>query len=367
MASTSIKSLKQEIEQIAASYEAGFAGQSRATRDLDALAGLIRRTREVVTQLEKLPAADERNSLLEDARNRLGVYENEQGAIKDAKAAGPEFAEFSRLAGFANFVFARYFRHFAGKDRASRDLGMLKEMIDELAAIRQRMSVILVVKPNDSFRRDGEVVTNSVTMYEQELREVTKAQTDGSVEEQASKLANLANAQFELYRIHFVGQPRLTRRPAMLQRIIDNLRRVRSGMQGLRATGETAKTNRDNIGIVDSNLRLYETELGEIRKARQATQLRDIMGHLGGAANVVFEEYRSKYAGQDRRKVSLDALSVMCDKLGEIARQMADLGRTEHNDANEDNLGIVMEQLADYDQEYRAILKAQQPANPAQG
>lgn len=364
MASMSMEALEQELDLIVASYNAGFAGQPRAPRDLAELAGLIRRLRDVLLEIDRLPAAapdSARSRLIADTRSRLATYESEYQAIQEAKAAGTEFGEFSQLAAFANFVFARYRRHFAGQDRGSRDRGLLTEMVEELEAIRQRMSVILVVQPSQAFERDAEVVTNMTAMYKQELREIAKAQAAGTAEEQSSKLAQLANAQFERYRRHFVGQARVTRRPAMLQWIIENLRRIRVAMRDLRASVATAQANRENISIVDSNLRLHEAELAEIRKARQATAMRDILDLLGGAANAVFEEYRSTFAGQDRRTVDLDALSALCDKLGEIARQMADLGRTEHNARNQRNLEIVIEQLGDYEQEFRAIAKVQMP------
>jgi hypothetical protein len=64
--------------------------------------------------------------------------------------------------------------------------------------------------------------------------------------------------------------------------------------------------------------------------------------------------------------VDLSVLSLLCDKLGEIARQMADLNRTEPTEMNERNLSIVMEQLAAFEQEYRESHHVQFPAqNPA--
>lgn len=366
MASTKTETLQQEFDRIGAAYEADFAGQSRATRDLKRMGELLSQLRTLIKEAEALPAGAAGSSLLAEAQARLATYENEQQAIKDAKAAGPEYPEFAQLAASANFVFARYFRHFAGKDRGSRDLGLLTEMVEELGAIRQRMSVILVVKPQAAFQRDADLVTRMTEMYKGELREIPKAIAAGTAEEQASKLAGLANAQFDLYRSHFVNHARTTRRPALLQRMIDNLKRTLKAMRELKITGEMAANNKSNISIVEANIRSNEAELAEIRKARQAISLRDIQGQLGGAANEVFEEYRKKFDGKDRRTVDLSVLSLLCDKLGEIARQMADLNRTEPTEMNERNLGIVMEQLAAFEQEYRESHQVQFPAqNPA--
>ena len=172
MASTKTETLQQEFDRIGAAYEADFAGQSRATRDLKLMGELLLQLRALIKEAEALPAGAAGSQLLEEARARLATYENEQQAIKDAKAAGPEYPEFAQLAASANFVFARYFRHFAGKDRGSRDLGLLTEMVEELGAIRQRMSVILVVKPQPAFQRDADLVTRMTEMYKGELREM---------------------------------------------------------------------------------------------------------------------------------------------------------------------------------------------------
>jgi hypothetical protein len=90
--------------------------------------------------------------------------------------------------------------------------------------------------------------------------------------------------------------------------------------------------------------------------------MKDILGMLGGAANEIFDEYRKRFGGQDRRQVDLVAFSALCDKLGEIARQMYDIGRTEESEMNDRNLEIVSETLRQYEEEWKAISKAQEPA-----
>src|SRR5262249_30281872 len=154
-------------------------------------------------------------------------------------------------------------------------------------------------------------------------------------EERASMLAELANAQIELYRQHFMGLSRITRRPALLQRIIENLRRIRAAMASLPLTGAAVENNRGNLSIVEQTLRHDESELVEIRKARQSAPMKDLLGMLGGAANEVFDDYRKRFGGQDRRRVDRAAFSVLCDKLGEIGRQMYEMGRTEESEMNE--------------------------------
>jgi predicted translin family RNA/ssDNA-binding protein len=362
VATTLFDRLREEMDLISGEYERDFAGQNRATRDPAQLDELVRRTGEVLKRIDEIPLAaqgPQLASLREVVSGSKGVYETERKAVVDAKNQGPEFPEFGRLATSANFVFARYARHFAGQNRGTRDVGVLSEMIEDLKQIKTRMQAVAGKKKNDTYARDLEVVTGNMAMYTSELLEIQKVQKDGTQEEQASMFASLANDQFNVYRSNFAGFSRVSRRPQLLQRAIDNLKRCQSGMKALAAAGFVNEHNPKNIEIVQQNLSLYETELVEIRKARQATSMVDLMGELGGAANELFEKYRESFAGKTRTMVDPDLLSGICDRLGEIYRQMSDLARAEKNDMNENNMNIVSDQLAMYEQEWEAVKTAQ--------
>ena len=79
------------------------------------------------------------------------------------------------------------------------------------------------------------------------------------------------------------------------------------------------------------------------------------MGMLGGAANELFEEYRSSFDGQDRKTRDLALLTRICDDLSDLRRQMLDLAKADENPMNEGNLQIVSSQLSQFEKEYEAI------------
>lgn len=362
MASPTIEALKQEVEEINSVYAVRFAGQSRVTRDLSEMEELVRRTGEVKKQLDGLPASakdEEVHALITRVDNDLAMYRGEREEIARAKAAGPDLEDFAKLGAQANAVFAKYRRHFAGKSRNTRDLGLLAEMIDDLTKIQQRMQPIAAKnKSAEGLQQDLELVSNNIKLYVTERGEITDARNGGSPEEQADVLAEVANAQFALYQDHFAGQSRLTRRPALLQRMVANLEAVKDRMEGLKKKGLGAESNSRNIEIVDQNLRMYRTELSEIKKARASVKLVDLMNNLGDAANKVMEEYREHFAGKARKGRDLDRLSKLCDQLGEISRQMADLGRAEVQEFNIRNQQIVNDNLVMLENEYEEIQKA---------
>ncbi|MGZ3421686.1 MAG: hypothetical protein ACXVEF_38085 [Polyangiales bacterium] len=362
MASPTIEALKKEIDDISNTYGARFAGHSRVTRDPAEIDELVRRTQTALKDLEALPAAAKQDpevqALLDTARENVRLYEQEKVAITDAKREGPEIEEFSRLGTQANFVFARYRRHFAGKSRATRDLGLLAEMVDDLVKIQQRMQPLVKKLGQAGMQQDLDLVTGNIDLYKRERGEINDARQVGTQEEQADMLAECANGQFKVYQDHFAGKSRATRRPQLLQRMIANLETIKDRMQGLVKAGLRAESNTKNIAIVEQNLAMYRTELAEIKKARASMKLSDLMGNLGGAANDTMTEYRENYAGKARKGRDLDRLSKLCDELGELIRQMADLGRAEVHDFNVRNLAITTDNLVMLETEHEEIAKA---------
>jgi uncharacterized HAD superfamily protein len=135
-------------------------------------------------------------------------------------------------------------------------------------------------------------------------------------------------------------------------------------MIALRQGGLTAEYNDKNIAVVEDRLGVYENELGEVRKLRQATSMTDIMGELGTAANKLFDEYRTAFADKARAQADVVKLGGLCDKLGEVRRQMVDMSFAEDNEMNARNLEIVGDQIAMFEAEYEAVARAHAQAEP---
>lgn len=365
MATTLFDRLRAEMDQISKIYDRDFAGQPRSSRDVAQMDELIRRTGEVLARIDEIPSAAQGPQLTElrsSVQGSLETYQTEKQAITNAKSQGPEFAEFGRYASLANFTFAKYGRHYAGHNRLTRDVGLLSEMREDLKVIKKRMQGVLSRKKNANYERDVSVVEQNIALYDKELGEIQKAQDGLSASDKAGLYAELANAQFALYRVHFAGKSRQTRRPQLLQRIVDNCKRIKKSMEALLASNEGGEHTEKNAGIVAQNLELYENELIEVRKARQASKMPELMGSLGGSANELFDAYRQSFAGKNRAEVDRLLLSDLADQLHEILRQMTDLSRAEEVDSNERNIDIVMDQLAMFEQEWEAVNNAQKAA-----
>ncbi|NUO49112.1 MAG: hypothetical protein HOV80_09675 [Polyangiaceae bacterium] len=358
----SVADLENELKELETQYENTYSGKDRHTVDTGPLDELVAKTDKAIASLEALGAftsGENAANLHRAMSDRKAFFLREITLIKSAKEMGPAFERFSAEGTAANFVFDRYVRHFAGQSRDTRDLGLLKELVEELKGIKKRMLAVGGKKIPESLERDVEIVTQNIERYQSEEREVPKAQLTGEAEQQADRLAMLANGQFAVYQKFFAGQSRVSRRPGLLVRVIDNLKRYRTAMFELKNKGLNSESNAGNIGIVEGRIQAYEKELAEIRKVRSQIKLADIMGSLGGAANELFEEYRRDFAGKDRTSVSLEQLNDLVDKLDEIRRQMDELGRVEKNESNTKNLVIVRDYQASWVREHQAVKQAQ--------
>lgn len=348
--------IRTAIDNISGEYDARFGGQSRVTRDLNDLNGLVQRLRDQLAALEKLPTSRDRAEVEKTAREALTLYENERKEIMKARSLGPDFIDFDVLRTEANFVFAMYHRHFAGKARNTRDLGLLGEMVDDLERIEESMQELIPrLSGAQGVGDDLETVRSNLAMYRAERGEIIEARGMGDADQQASTLAEVANGQFRIYDQQFAGKSRLSRRPALLQRVIDALSQVLDRMRALESQGLRTEYHTRNIGIVTQSLAQYRTELVEVRKARENTKLVDLQGQLGGAANDVMEQYRQNFAGHDRKTRDLDMLSSICDQLAEVGRQMSDLGTVEPTEQNSRNLQIVTDHRVMLEREYNLI------------
>ncbi|AKV01566.1 hypothetical protein AKJ09_08229 [Labilithrix luteola] len=179
MAESVVESLGRELQEVDREYSNDFAGHSRLTRDVAQLDRMIKRVDSVVKRVDQVPAAArgaELARIRDAAAQSLVLYQNERTAIVRAQDSGPSFEQFSMEATNANVTFARYARHFAGKDRSTRDLALLGELVEDLKQIDKRMTALLQERKTADFERDRQIVRENLAQYQKEIDLVEKAQ-----------------------------------------------------------------------------------------------------------------------------------------------------------------------------------------------
>lgn len=240
----------------------------------------------------------------------------------------------------------RYRRNFAGRDRATRDLHLLDEMIEGLRARVPHLQ-----------GSDAERANNDIELFTNERPKIVEAQQSGPDTDRSLKLGTRANNQFQLYNNVFAGKPRVSRSPALLARITASLETILSEMRALKEGGLLSASNDRNIGIVEERLEMYRRELDQVKKA-QSDAGANLRGQLGTAANEIFRAYRDEFQGKNRQEADPDRLHALIEQLHPVAREMEALQERAADDVNADNLRKVLDHLGLYENEFQLIVQA---------
>jgi hypothetical protein len=354
MSQSIVDALRRRLDAIHRQYEGNFAGQPRITRDPALLDAMVAEVTEVAEEARALEGAGE---VAEAAAKNKELYENEAKHIRDARELGPEAYHAQEIATWAQLCFSRYRRHFAGKPRGTRDVELLAELKDEVARLSAELQPLLPKLEGGSHDWVRDALSSHTDLFGTELQAIRDARKNGSLDERASILAGAANGQFQLYADHFAGKERVSRRPALLQRMVRSLEGLGNEMRGLKSEGLEGDPNESNISVVDGRLTTFSEELEHVRSTKHETPPGEIAGALGNSANAAFAEYREHFAGRDRSTRDPDMLSRLCDELHDLARQMSDLRRILDDEALDRNLNVVLDNLRLYEAEHEKVLE----------
>ncbi|MEY3014952.1 MAG: hypothetical protein RIT45_3687 [Pseudomonadota bacterium] len=356
--------LQERLDALHQQYHLHFAGQPRVTRNPEMMRVMLEGARAVRQELAGIARSDEVAAAQALAEERVNLYHNEHKSIVQARSeAGDKGVEASWLGQRANHVFHRYRRHFAGKSRSTRDLSLLVEMVRDLRALRSEMATLGSGWRSEQLTHDIGVVDQYITLFEGEQKAIKSARDAHPPEEAENVLAQLANEQFELYRLHFAGLSRVSRRPELLERMIGNLDTILARMEALPAQGFHGQHNGQNMQIVRERATQWREELEAIRKVRSETSLTRMVEELGSAADVVLQLYNERFAGQSRKDRDIGLLVALCDRLWDLTRQMEGIARVHDLVGNERNLEMTYDLLNMMETEHDEIARAQESGN----
>ncbi len=335
-------------------YRRQFAGKSRATRDLAVLDTIIADSEAL------LPSLAQSLSLRSEVEERVALYRKERDTIAAIQAGGADAQRAWRLAEWSEANLQRYRREFGGQSRLTRDQWLLEELASEERNAVKEIEPIAKKLGEANLTARLETMKKNAALYAEEAAKIAAARRDQRPADRIATLATVANRQFALYRRHFEGRTRASRRAALLERLIRALADVHKEMEAARAAGVTLPQHADNIAKVAGRLAHHKDELTKVREGKVNTPTAQLVGQLGDDANTWISRYRNEFAGKPRQGRDLDALSEVCDGLHEAARAIAEVGFAD--ETNEKNLGIVLEHLKIAEREFGAILQAGRPA-----
>jgi hypothetical protein len=350
-----LEQLQRDLAQARGTYGGQFAGQPRVTRDPSRLEALVQQARAVSDQAA---AVEGGATLAQQARDQAAAWADELTAIREVQARGPRARQASSVAQWMRDGFERYRRHFAGQNRATRDLGILLEIAEDMERRVGVADALLARGEDPELARSRGTARQNLETYRSEIGAIRDTRRQGSPEERAGRLAGLANDQFSRYRLHFAGKARISRRRQVLETIVAVLEEIRGDMAALRDQGTSFAQHAENIRIVDGHLDTYRAELQKIRGARNAASRADRIQSLAEAANAIFKEYRDTFPGHRRSTRDEDHLSRIWEQLWPVALEMEDLAREDDAEPVGSNLQKVRDSLRLYEREWHLIRQA---------
>ena len=354
--STFSEALERRLDSIHRQYDQHFAGQARVTRDPSILDSMLAELSGLETELASATPG-ERAPLQERITERRALYSNEAKAIRETQQ-DPRALDTHRVQSWVEITRWRYQMFFAGQSRGSRDLALLAEMTEDLARA-ERDFADLSQTSGDAADVQRSSVRDQLVVYGREREAIAQARSDASVESRASGMAQLANSCFATYRGRFAGKSRLSRRPALMERVVESLLVAETSLAGLVNSSEAPDNVESNLNIIRTNLKQYRNELDAIRTAKTEASIGALIEALANGANELFAEYQEKFAGESRKTRDRDVLEQIIEGLYDIARQMDELQRLGDLQANTQNLRIVLDRLRIYLREDGLILEAQ--------
>ena len=361
--------LRHSIQQLHNAYQVGFAGQPRLTRAAGQLDAWVTQLKSLSSQAKVLPPQFKKE-IATLIQNRIKLYQSEAAAIRNAQ----ELNIVSQVAyGYIEWIKLhsdRYQRHFAGQARNTRDGSLLSELIVEAQVWLEQAKDHL--KSNQGELEESaykdleswvERLGESEAMYQDELKKISEAQKEqGTAQERADLYAFMANQCFQLYRTHFSGHARSSRRLATLERCNRQLALISDLMQSLlsnhKSELDNAERAQSNLEIVQANLSTYQEEERQVDSAQTQLDYNGWVKNLGEAAQKVYDEYTENFANKPRGGCDPQLLGSLCDRLYDVAIQIRPFVEYSPEPEERGILFLILDQLRLYHREYSLVSEA---------
>lgn len=311
-----IEQIRKDSDALHAQYQWNFSGFPRGTRDPNELDELAQAASRLISRAEAAGVTP----LIETLRERRRLYQQEKREVEAVRNIGPHAIAVSFVFLDVRARHHMYLRNFAGEERVSRDVFALDEAYEELGLMHGEIATLI----GDSSSEALEFYLNETekirTLFETETAEIRDARRKLTMPEAVSGSARAANTLFARYRSNFAGMPRVSRRPALLARLIEALEDVQRWMGDVEVQGADASTLAKNREIVATQLETWRSEQEAIREARQSCQFGELVRALQVEYDDVAALYSEEFAGKQRASRDLTALDGICSRLDELER-----------------------------------------------
>lgn len=286
------------------SYQLHFAGQPRLTRDPELLAALIEAA-EQAARAPGLPAEEASGARAWAERMRS---EHALLCRLQQQAGEPERAA-AHIYAHAGLLMHRYSRHFAGRERPGRDLGLLQETAAQLAVLAEDLGRALPGQP------DALAAWRQRLAAEAEAIAASRHQ-EGDARRQAARLAAAANTLMATYQVQVVGRRRLACRPALIDRLAGDLAGLAAALRQLPIAALDAAFHVEVLAGIEQQATAWRSEAAATRAAVQDAAEQAVVEALAGEMDAALEDFNR--LGQAAAAPHRGQLAPLCDRLDEV-------------------------------------------------
>lgn len=263
------------------------------------------------------------------------------------------------LAEQAERIHAEYRRHFAGRARYTRELSRLDTL---LADIRKLVAQAQTVPGADAELLP--VLSQRLELYGAERQAIASVQAGGEDEAVAYRTGEWTRLVRRRYIRAFAGQNRLTRDLGLLQSMAADQRRWRDELRAVAARHE-AGWHQEELGLMDDNVGIFETEAKAIEDAVAALEPERRAQVLATLANAQFDSWRLHFQGKTRGGRRPALLRRMIGSLERIHRDMLAVRDQGFNESfHQGNIENVAGRIRAWKEELRLIEGARATRDP---
>lgn len=258
----------------------------------------------------------------------------------------------------AEEIHAQYRRSFAGRSRATRDIGQLDALIAEMEKVRG------AVPPAATALQDS--VGSWLDLYKTERSAIADIQKGGADAITAWRLVEWAEVGFQRYMRLYAGQRRTTRDVWLLQELHDEQ------VARIKLLSPLAKKLKDEklstqLSNMEKNLALYAEEIKQIGASKGSLANGEHAKVLATLANTQFQHYRVHFADKVRSSRRPALLRRINKALADIRTGMEALRQLGvQTEAHVGNIRKVADRIGGNERELEQILAARRQASAQQ-
>jgi len=312
--------LQQQSDRLQLRFQLHFADHVRLTRDLKQLQQLVAASQTLLDEiarqidLDRTPAWEK---LLLVVQRRQKTYVEAQGAIAQAQSvAGLRDLAASQLTSRGRLILHRYVRHFAGRSRKTRDLVLLRAIIDDLLLLWRPLEPMLPRIQVPSVAEEIDALGQFLGFFHAELQEIRTGQQSGS---RLDQIAAFAVRQTELqsrWQTHWTQVSENIRRIQVLQQLVASLDALLEAMMTIRHANlpdsfETA------IAQVARELVRWQDALAAATAARHLQEPSQLHRLLVQQSSALFSQYRQQLSGEIGSR-NRAVLLQLCDQMDDV-------------------------------------------------